>query len=170
MSESTFKVLRKDVWMLGGELTEEAAVDFFKAIVGTPADRPLCLLINSPGGDYFVGQGIIHLLRRKFLDLETRVVGEVCSAAVDFACLAGTLRTAMPSSLFHTHPTYIMAEMKPHSGEGLAELLKESNAKRSRLYAKRTGKTLRFWERFFEQDKWFGPEEALKLGIIDQIL
>lgn len=167
---SSFRVLRKDVWMLGGEIDEGVGMDFFRAMVSTPPDRPLCILINCLGGDYFITQGIVHLLRQKFPIVETRVVGEVCSAAVDILSLGGTLRTALPNTLFHTHPTAALCEIKPHSGEAAGALLKESSSKRSRLYAKRTGKTLRFWERFFDQDKWFGPERALELGLIDQIL
>jgi ATP-dependent protease ClpP protease subunit len=170
MTESSFRKIRSDVWILMDEICVQEIIDIYAAITSTGADKEVCLLLDSGGGFTLATYGIIHHIRKKFKTFETRNVGEICSAAVDLLCLAGTLRTSIPTGAFFTHAASYRGKIKDYSAEELAARLKSDRDWAVRQYARRTEKSARFWRSFFEKDRYFDAKEAKRLGIIDRVL
>lgn len=169
---SSFRVLvPARVWALAGELDPPTVLSFLEAIHKTPSAATPVLLIDSPGGLAYSALGLIREARAQVPLLETRAVGQCASAAVHLL-QAGVRRTAYPHAAFFTHS--LQQEAQDLSGatvQRVAEQFARDTANWVRVLTERTKKKrAAFWTSFLKEDRFLSADEALKLGLIDEIL
>jgi len=129
--------------------------------------------INSPGGKCKYLFPIIDLM-------ETISPSVICtvdhmavsSAAVILAC--GDRRLALKNAVIMVHGVAYGndALQKIPSHEGYLEVVKKMEKRMCVILAQKTHKPQSYWEKIVKssEDKWFDAEEALEVGLIDEII
>lgn len=135
---------------------------------------PIHMYINSPGGDVYQGMSVYDVMQYIKCPVATYVMGYACSMG-SFIAQAGTpgMRYALPNSTIMIHQPSTATGMVKISdleidykeGQRIKEMM-------TRLYVKHNSKGVTY-ERFAElldRDKWLTANDALELGLIDEIV
>lgn len=133
--------------------------------------RDIKLYINSPGGSVYDGLAIIDTMNYVAPDVQTIGIGlQASMGAMLLACGAKGKRYALPNARIMIHQPSSGTEGKITDQE---IMLREGVFLKKRLaeiFAERTGKSLATVEKDMDRDNWMSAEEALKYGIIDEII
>ncbi len=161
-------------------LHEEINAEVASTIVATllylnlkDSDDPISIYINSPGGTVTNGLFTIYdTIQRIEAPVETVCVGEAYSAAAVILA-AGTKgkRKAYPNSKVMIHNIQISGmwgDTKDIVRE--AKLIEEENKKLLEVLARHSGNTLEKVTKDCTKDFYMTAEEAVKYGIVDEIL
>ena len=137
-------------------------------------DKEIHLYINSPGGSITAGMAIVDTINYIKCPVSTICIGLAASmGAVLLACGAKGKRYATPNSEILIHQPLIgggglsgqTTEIKIH-----ADHMVKTRDKLNKLLSEKTGQSLETIERDTERDNYMTAEEALKYGLIDEIL
>lgn len=168
------RLLNERVIFLGDEVNSQTAnivVAQLLHLAYQNPDEDIKLYINSPGGSVYDGLAILDTINFIKPDVQTIGIGLQASMGA-FLLAAGTKgkRGILPNARVMIH--------QPSSGtrgkitdqeidlkEGLT--LKEKLAE---ILAKNTGQNLEKLKNDMERDYWMSAEEAVKYGIVDNIL
>lgn len=168
------RLLNERVIFLGDEVNSQTAnivVAQLLHLAYQNPDEDIRLYINSPGGSVYDGLAILDTINFIKPDVQTIGIGLQASMGA-FLLAAGTKgkRGILPNARVMIH--------QPSSGtrgkitdqeidlkEGLT--LKEKLAE---ILAKNTGQNLEKLKNDMERDYWMSAEEAVKYGIVDNIL
>lgn len=168
------RLLNERVIFLGDEVNSQTAnivVAQLLHLAYQNPDEDIKLYINSPGGSVYDGLAILDTINFIKPDVQTIGIGLQASMGA-FLLAAGTKgkRGVLPNARVMIH--------QPSSGtrgkitdqeidlkEGLT--LKEKLAE---ILAKNTGQNLEKLKNDMERDYWMSAEEAVKYGIVDNIL
>ena len=168
------RLLNERVIFLGDEVNSQTAnivVAQLLHLAYQNPDEDIKLYINSPGGSVYDGLAILDTINFIKPDVQTIGIGLQASMGA-FLLAAGTKgkRGILPNASVMIH--------QPSSGtrgkitdqeidlkEGLT--LKEKLAE---ILAKNTGQNLEKLKNDMERDYWMSAEEAVKYGIVDNIL
>lgn len=134
-------------------------------------DKDISIYINSPGGSVSAGLAMYDTMMFVKPSISTICVGMAASMG-SFLLMAGDKdkRFSLPNSKIMIH--------QPSSGyQGTAadieiharEILK-TRERLNGLYAKHTGKKVAEIDTAMDRDNYMDPEEALKFGLIDEIV
>ncbi|MBR0403412.1 ATP-dependent Clp protease proteolytic subunit [Candidatus Saccharibacteria bacterium] len=133
--------------------------------------KDIKLYINSPGGSVYDGLAIIDTMNYITPDVQTIGIGlQASMGAMLLACGAKGKRYCLPNSRIMIHQPSSGTEGKITDQE---IMLREGVFLKKRLaeiFAERTGKPLKQVEKDMDRDNWMSAEEALKYGIIDEIV
>ena len=133
--------------------------------------KDIKLYINSPGGSVYDGLAIIDTMNFIKPDVETIGIGlQASMGAMLLSCGAKGKRYILPNSRVMIHQPSSGTEGKITDQE---IALKEGIFLKKRLaeiFAKNTGKDIKTVERDMDRDNWMSAEEALKFGIVDEIV
>ena len=135
------------------------------------AERPIDLLINSPGGDINAGLLIYDIIQGSRTPIRTFCLGRAFSmAAVLFAC-GNHGRFILPHSEVMLHEPLLGNRIggNASSVQSISEALLETKRKINGLLAKHTGKTAGEIEEASRYDHYFSAEEAVDFGLADKI-
>ena len=131
---------------------------------------PIILYISTPGGSVYHGLGLVSAIETSKTPVYTVNVGECCSMGL-IIYLAGTVRYAMPNSIFLMHDGSSFgydssAKLKDRvdfdSGT-LAEHIK-------RIILNHTSLTNKMYDEKYRKEWYFLPEESKKYGFTDYIV
>ena len=137
-------------------------------------DKEIFFYINSPGGSITDGMAIVDTMNYIKCPVSTVCVGLAASmGAVLLAAGEKGKRFAMPNSEVMIHQPLIgggglqgqTTEIKIH-----ADHMVKTREKLNKLLSERTGQPLEVIEKDTERDNYMTAEEALKYGLIDQII
>ena len=137
-------------------------------------DREIHLYINSPGGSITDGMAIVDTINYIKCPVSTICVGLAASmGAVLLASGTKGKRYATPNAEILIHQPLIAGgglsgqttEIKIH-----ADHMVRTREKLNKLLSERTGQDIATIERDTERDNYLTAEEALKYGLIDEIL
>lgn len=139
--------------------------------LGSESDKPILLVVSSPGGHVESGDMIHDMI--KFVEAPVKVLGSgwVASAgALIYAAAQKENRYALPNTRFLLH--------EPRGGfTGQASdidiQVKEIVRMRERLnkiFAKATGQTLEKIKSDTDRDHWMSAEEAVEYGLVNKIV
>ena len=137
-------------------------------------DREIYLYINSPGGSITDGMAIVDTINYIKCPVTTICVGLAASmGAVLLASGTKGKRYATPNAEILIHQPLIgggglsgqTTEIKIH-----AEHMVKTREKLNKLLSEKTGQSIETIERDTERDNYMTAEEALKYGLIDEIL
>ena len=159
-------------------LHEEINADVASTMIATllylnikDSKEPISIYINSVGGTVTNGLFTIYdTMQRIEAPVETVCVGEAYSAAAVILA-AGDKRKAYPNSKVMIHNIQVSG-MWGDSQEIIreAKLVDEENKKLLETLARHTGKPLSRIKKDCSRDFYMTADEALKYGIIDEIL
>ena len=137
-------------------------------------DKEIYLYINSPGGSITDGMAIVDTMNYIKCPVSTICVGMAASmGAVLLASGQKGKRYARPKAEILIHQPLIAGgglsgqttEIKIH-----ADHMVKTRDKLNKLLSEKSGQTLETIERDTERDNYMTAEEALKYGLIDEIL
>lgn len=135
---------------------------------------PLQVTISSSGGSVGAGLAIYDLLRLYSGNTTALVLGQCCSMA---AVVLQACKTRLCAKHAHVLVHEVRAETvavsllsSSKANQRLVEGLKSSQEYIYSILSERTGKTLVQIARLCKKDKYLTAEEALKFGLIDQIV
>lgn len=140
----------------------------------------LDVYINSPGGDVFEGLAI-HAQLKRFAASGREVIVHVdglAASAASFIATAGTKVLTAPSAMWMVHrasaATFAMGnagDMHQHAEQAseLAALLEKIDRDIAALYAARGKTDVEGWLELMTAETWLTADEALGLGLTDEI-
>lgn len=168
------RLLKERIIFLTGEVNDEVSSLVCAQLLFLEAENPkkdVYMYINSPGGVVTSGLAMYDTMQYISCDVHTLCIGQACSMG-SLLLTAGTKgkRFALPNSRIMIHQPSGGAQGKASDIEIQAnEILKMKRALNN-LYVKHTGQKLSVIEKAMDRDNFMSPEEALKFGLIDQIV
>ncbi len=168
------RLLKERIIFLTGEVNDEVSSLVCAQLLFLESENPkkdVYMYINSPGGVVTSGLAMYDTMQYISCDVHTLCIGQACSMG-SLLLTAGTpgKRFALPNSRIMIHQPSGGAQGKASDIEIQAnEILKMKRALNN-LYVKHTGQKLSVIEKAMDRDNFMSPEEALKFGLIDQIV
>ena len=139
----------------------------------------LTVRICSPGGSLSEGLAICALFRDHG-NVHAYIQGMTASAATVLAMGAKKVSMSSESVILVHNASYMLLEWEQANKERLAEKQEEYETLRrdlstldgvmARLYAKRSGRSEEEMSSLMTDERWLSAEEALSLGLVDEII
>ena len=168
------RLLKDRIVFLGGEIDDDTAnlvVAQMLFLEMEDPDQDIMLYINSPGGSTSAGMAIYDTMHYVKCEVSTVCVGMAASMGA-FLLAAGAKgkRKALPNAEVMIHQPLGGARGQATDIAIQAEQIMRVKRKMNELLAKHTGKPLKTIEKDVERDYYMNAEEAMKYGIIDEII
>lgn len=168
------RLLKDRIIFLGGEVTDDEANLIVAQMLFLEADDPdkdISLYINSPGGSITAGMAIYDTMQYIRCDVSTICIGMAASMGA-FLLAAGAKgkRRALPNGEILIHQPLGGARGQATEVAIHAEQLIKTREKMNKILAERTGQTVEQIALDTERDHYMTTEEALKYGLIDEII
>ena len=168
------RLLKDRIIFLGGEVTDDEAnliVAQMLFLEGDDPDKDISLYINSPGGSITAGMAIYDTMQYIRCDVSTICIGMAASMGA-FLLAAGAKgkRRALPNGEILIHQPLGGARGQATEVAIHAEQLIKTREKMNRILAERTGQSVEQIALDTERDHYMTAEEALKYGLIDEII
>ncbi len=135
------------------------------------SEKDISLYINSPGGVVTAGMSIYDTMQFIKPDVSTICMGQAASmGSLILAAGAKGKRFSLPSSRIMIHQLSggyqgQASDISIHAEEAL-----KLKASLNQVMAKHTGQDVETIEKDTDRDNFFGAEEAVKYGLIDEVL
>ena len=168
------RLLKDRIIFLGGEVTDDEANLIVAQMLFLEADDPdkdISLYINSPGGSITAGMAIYDTMQYIRCDVSTICIGMAASMGA-FLLAAGAKgkRRALPNGEILIHQPLGGARGQATEVAIHAEQLIKTREKMNKILAERTGQTVEQIALDTERDHYMTAEEALKYGLIDEVI
>jgi ATP-dependent Clp protease, protease subunit len=134
-------------------------------------NKDIAIYVNSPGGMVTAGLAIYDTIQYIRPDVSTVCIGLAASmGSLLLAAGAKGKRFATPNAKIMVHQPSggfqgQAADIEIHAKEILA-----TRARLNEIYVRHTGQALKEIEDAMERDKFLSPEEAVKFGMIDEVI
>lgn len=137
----------------------------------TDSSADIQLYINSPGGAVYAGLGIYDTMQLVNSDVATICTGMAASMASVLLCAgAKGKRSALPHSRVMIHQPMGGAEGQASDIEITAREIIKLKKELYQIVSEHSGKDIKQIEKDADRDYWMTANEALKYGMIDEIL
>lgn len=168
------RLLKDRIIFLSGEIEDISANLVVAQLLFLEADDPdkdINLYINSPGGSVTAGLAIYDTMQHIKCDVSTICVGMAASMGA-FLLTAGAKgkRKALPNSEIMIHQPSGGTRGQATDIVIHAERLIKTKENLNKILSERTGQDLEKIKKDVERDFFMDAEEALKYGIIDEII
>ncbi len=168
------RLLKDRIIFLTGEIEDGMANLVVAQLIFLEAEDPdkdIYLYINSPGGSTTAGMAIYDTMQYIKCDVSTICIGMAASMGA-FLMTAGAKgkRKALPNSEIMIHQPLGGASGQATDIAIHAQRILDFKKKMTRIMSERTGQPLEKVEADMERDYFMGAEEALKYGIVDEII
>ena len=168
------RLLKDRIVFLGGEIDDDTAnlvVAQMLFLEMEDPDQDIMLYINSPGGSVSAGMAIYDTMRYLKCEVSTLCVGLAASMGA-FLLAAGAKgkRRALPHAEIMIHQPLGGARGQATDIAIQAEQIMRIKRKMNELLSKHTGQTIKTIEKDVERDHYMTADEALKYGLIDEII
>ena len=168
------KVLKTRTILVSEPISEELARTVYQQILVLEAEsveKPITVLINSPGGEADSGFGIYDMLRFTAAPVRTIVAG-LCASAAVMVFLAGAKgqRLATPNSRFLLHQPSSQSFGQAADLKIASEEIVKLRGRYNRIVAEVTGKNLDQINHDADRDFWLNAPEALEYGLVDRVV
>ena len=168
------RLLKDRIIFLGEEVNETTASLVVAQLLFLESEDPnkdIQLYINSPGGMVTAGMAIYDTMQYIKCDVSTICIGLAASMGA-FLLAGGTKgkRFALPNSEIMIHQPSGGAKGQAADIEIQAKLILDMRRRLNNIYAENTGQKLSVIEKAMDRDNFMTPEDALKFGLIDQIV
>ncbi len=167
------KAFKSRTVLLFGEVSDRSAADIARRLIALDAesDKPIDMLVSSPGGHLESGDAIHDIIR--FIAAPVNMIGTgwVGSAATHlYLAVPRERRFCLPNTRFLIH--------QPSGGAGgpasdIAIHAREIIKARERIaqtISRETGKPLDSVLNDIERDRWLSAEEAIDYGLVGRII
>lgn len=168
------RLLKDRIIFLGDEITDVTAnlvVAQMLFLEAEDPDKDIFFYINSPGGSVTAGLAIYDTMQHVKCDVSTMCIGIAASMGA-FLLAAGKKgkRKALPNSEIMIHQPSGGARGQATDIAIHAEHIIKTRQKLNRILSERTGQSLDQIEADTERDNYLSAEDALKYGIVDEII
>ncbi len=167
-------LLRERIVMLGMPINDQVANVIIAQLLyleREDPDKDISLYIHCPGGIISAGLAIYDTMQLIRCEVSTICVGLAASmGTLLLSAGAKGKRFALPNSTIHLHQAFGGAQGQAADVEIAArEIMRMQELIRS-IIAKHTGQTLEKIAHDTDRDFYLNPEQAVKYGIVDEIL
>ena len=168
------RLLKERIIFLGEEVNDTSASIIVAQLLFLEAEDPskdIHLYINSPGGSVSAGFAIYDTMNYIKCDVSTICIGMAASMGA-FLLSGGTKgkRFALPNSEIMIHQPSGGARGQATEIQIVAEKILQTKKKLNEILAANTGQPYEVICRDTERDNYMTAEEALKYGLIDQVI
>ncbi len=168
------RLLKERIIFLTGEVNDEVSSLVCAQMLFLESENPkkdIYMYINSPGGVVTSGMAMYDTMQYIRCDVNTLCIGQACSMG-SLLLTGGTKgkRFALPHSRIMIHQPSGGAQGKAADIEIQANEILKMRKMLNNLYVEHTGQKLAVIEKAMDRDNFMSPEEALKFGLIDQIV
>lgn len=168
------RLLKERIIFLGGEVYDGMADLIMAQLIFLEYEDPekdITIYVNSPGGSVSAGLAIYDTMQFIKPDVSTICIGQAASmGAVILAAGAKGKRFALPHSRIMIHQPLGGATGQAADIAIQAKEILRVKDTLTELMAKHTGKRKATIQKETERNKHMNADEALKYGIIDEIL
>lgn len=167
------KAFKSRTVLLFGEVSDRSAADIARRLIALDAesDKPIDMLVSSPGGHLESGDAIHDIIR--FIGAPVNMIGTgwVGSAATHlYLSVPRERRFCLPNTRFLIH--------QPSGGAGgpasdiaiHAQEIIKARERIAQTIARETGKPLDSVMADIERDRWLSAEEAIDYGLVGRII
>ena len=168
------RLLKDRIVFLGGEIDDDLANIIVAQLLFLEMDDPdqdISLYINSPGGSVTAGMAIYDTMRYLKCEVSTLCIGMAASMGA-FLLAAGAKgkRKALPNAEIMIHQPSGGARGQATDIAIQAEQILKTKKKMNQLLSEMTGQPLETIATDVERDNYMDADEALKYGLIDEII
>ena len=134
-------------------------------------DKDISIYINSPGGSVTAGLAIYDTMQFIKPDISTLCIGQAASmGAVLLAAGAKGKRFSLPHSRVMIHQPLGGYQGQASDIEIHAKEILKIREQLNQLLANHTGQSIEVIDKDTERDNFMGSDEAVKYGMIDEVL
>lgn len=168
------RLLKDRIVFLDGEVTDASASAIVAQLLFLEAENPqkdISLYINSPGGSVTAGMAIYDTMNFIKCDVSTICIGMAASMGA-FLLSSGTKgkRYALPNAEVMIHQPLGSARGQATEIQIVAENILRTKKKLNEILAVNTGQEYETIAKDTERDNYMTAEDALKYGLIDNIV
>lgn len=168
------RLLEDRVIFLTGEINDAVADTVVAQLIYLEAKDPnkdICLYINSPGGSVTAGLAIYDTMNYIKCDVSTICIGLAASMGA-FLLANGTKgkRASLPNSEIMIHQPLGGTQGQATDIKIAAERILKIKDKLNSILSNVTNKDIKTIEKDTERDNFMNPKDALKYGLIDEII
>ncbi len=168
------RLLKERIIFLNGPVHDGMAHLIVAQLLFLESENPekeIFMYINSPGGVVTAGLAIYDTMQYIRPKVSTVCMGQAASmGSLLLTAGAEGKRYALPNSRIMIHQPSGGARGQATDIEIQAREILNLRERLNKMYVKHTGQKLSVIERAMERDNFMSPEEALKFGLIDEIV
>jgi len=168
------RLLKDRIILLGDAIDDNVANSIVAQLLFLESQDPakdVYMYINSPGGSVSAGLAIYDTMQHIKCDVSTIAVGQAASmAAVLLAGGTKGKRLALPHSTIMIHQIMGGAEGRATDVEIRVKEMNNKKKMLNEILPHHTGQTIKKIEKDTERDFFMTAKEALKYGMIDEVL
>ena len=168
------RLLMDRIVFLGSSINDQVANIIVAQLLFLDADDPdreVYLYINSPGGSVYAGLAIYDTINHLRAPVSTYCVGMAASmGALLLASGKKGKRNALPNSRIMLHQPSSGYQGTAADIEIAAKEILGTRERLNRILAEKTGQTLKKINADVDRDRWMSAEDAVKYGLVDQVL
>jgi ATP-dependent protease ClpP protease subunit/ribosomal protein L12E/L44/L45/RPP1/RPP2 len=127
------------------------------------------LRLNSPGGSVFDGIAIANAIRSHPATV-TVYVDSLAASIASVIAMSGDRLVMMPQSQIMVHNASGACYGDATEMTKMADLLDKQSRNIAEAYAQHTGGSLADWQQYMADETWFTAEEALAVGLADEVM
>ena len=135
------------------------------------SDKPITIVVNSPGGSADSGFAILDSLRFVSPPVRSIVCG-ICASAAVMIHLGSKkgMRFCTPNSRFLLHQPSMRAQGQASDLEILSREIDRMKEQYNQIVADETGQTLKQVEKDVHRDFWLPAKDSLEYGLVNKIV
>lgn len=169
------KLLSQRKVFIEGEISSESACEFIKKILilnEEDTDKPIDVLINSPGGEINSGMAIYDVIQASKAPIRMLCIGRAYSMGAVLFSSGNHGRYMLPHSELMLHEPLLGNRVSGNSSsiQSISESLLETKRRMNQILARHTGKSEEEVEKATSYDHYYSPEESREFGLCDEIV
>jgi ATP-dependent Clp protease protease subunit len=168
------RLLKERVVFLVGPVNELSANLIVAQLLFLESENPekdIAIYINSPGGSVSAGLAIYDTMQFIKPDVSTLCIGQAASmGALLLSAGAKGKRFALPNSRVMIHQPMGGFQGQASDIEIHAKEILYLRQRLNEILSRHTGQDIKTIERDTERDNFFGADDAVKYGLVDQVL
>jgi ATP-dependent Clp protease protease subunit len=168
------RLLKDRIILLGTPIDDNIANLIVAQLLFLQSEDPkkdIDLYINSPGGSVTAGLAIYDTIQILSCDVKTYCVGQAASMGALLLCAgAAKKRYALPNARIMIHQPWGGAQGTAADIDIQAQEILRLREMLNKIIVKHTGQTLKKVSRDTERDYFMSAAEAVKYGVVDNIL
>lgn len=149
-------------WLGGG-----VGADAFARAVRDFSGQRINIRVNSPGGDVFAGVAMAAAIRASSAHVTVHVDGYAASAA-SLLVAAADKSVIAPGGMVMIHKAWTIAMGNADDMMATAGLLEKIDGELAGAYREKAGDK-EDWEALMKAETWFTADEAVTIGLVDEI-
>jgi len=168
------RLLKERIIFLGTEINDDVSnlvIAQLLFLQSEDADKDISMYINSPGGVVTAGMAIYDTMQFVKCPITTYCMGQAASmGAVLLAAGAKGKRFALPNSRIMIHQPLGGAQGQATDIEIQTKEILRMKKRLNEILADHTGKPIKTIEKDTDRDFFMSAEEAVKYGLVDQVV